>query len=323
MDVSVIIRAKNEALWLGTVLRSVRAQSGGHQVEIILVDSGSTDQTVNIGMCYGCRVIHIRPDEFTWGRALNLGAAAATGEVLVLLSAHAVPVGTAWLEQLLAPLQAPPVAAVMGRQIPIPGLDPFEEIELELWFPPLEAPKQVSSISSASAAIRRNVWQEIRFDETLSLDEDGEWARAAMACGHQIMYAPHSVVWHSHPACVDTVYRRWFWRSYVIHSRAGEKPSSARHLARFVKRDVRYFLTHRCFSYLGWIPVYEFVRQGGFWAGRRAALSRARAGSDEPWGYCALTIPQAMLRLEPAFARIRRITPKDAVRMLERQIEEG
>ncbi len=323
MDVSVIIRAKNEALWLGTVLRCVRAQSGGHQIEIILVDSGSTDKTVDIGRRYGCHIVSIHPDEFTWGRALNLGAATATGEVLVLLSAHAVPVGTNWLEQLLVPLRAPGVAAVTGRQVPIPGMDPFEEVELELWFPPLEAPRQMSSISSASAAIRRSVWREIAFDETLPSDEDGAWARAAIARGHQIVYTPNSLVWHSHPARVDTVYRRWYWRSYTMCLEAEERPSPARHLARFVKRDVCYFVVHRYFSCLWWIPAYEAVRQGAFWAGRRAALKDGRADLDGRWGYHTLSIPKAMLWLKPAFDRIRRITPEDAVRMLERRSENG
>ena len=109
MRCSVVIRAYNEQEHLGRLLEGIRQQTL-RDAEVILVDSGSTDATAAIAVRYGAKVIHVKPEEFTFGRSLNLGIAAARHELVVIASAHVYPVYPDWLEKLLEPLADPGVA---------------------------------------------------------------------------------------------------------------------------------------------------------------------------------------------------------------------
>ena len=106
MNCSLVIRAYNEAVHIGRLLEGVKQQTV-RDVEIILVDSGSTDETVAIAESFGVRVVRIRPEEFTFGRSLNLGVRAASCELVVIASAHVYPVYPDWLERLLEPFADP------------------------------------------------------------------------------------------------------------------------------------------------------------------------------------------------------------------------
>ncbi len=103
---SVVIRAYNEAAHIGRLLEGLFRQTL-HDVEIILVDSGSTDSTVDLAAAAGADVLHIPPAEFTFGRSLNLGLAAAASDLVVIASAHVHPVYPDWLEHLLEAIFRP------------------------------------------------------------------------------------------------------------------------------------------------------------------------------------------------------------------------
>ncbi len=107
--VSIIIRTYNEARHLGAALQAVavQAMAGRPPVEVIVVDSGSTDGTREIALAAGARVIGIDKSEFTFGRSLNRGCEAARGEFLVFISGHCIPVESNWLEQMIAPFADP------------------------------------------------------------------------------------------------------------------------------------------------------------------------------------------------------------------------
>ena len=112
---SVVIRAYNEAAHIGRLLEGLSRQTVRDQ-EIILVDSGSTDTTVEQAAKAAAKVVHILPKEFTFGRSLNIGLAAATRELVVIASAHVYPVYPDWLERLLEPFSDPQVALTYGKQ---------------------------------------------------------------------------------------------------------------------------------------------------------------------------------------------------------------
>ena len=106
---SIVIRAYNEEKHIGRLLEGIRQQTI-KDVEIILVDSGSTDSTVAIAESFGARIVRIPSDEFTFGRSLNFGVRAATREFVVIASAHVYPVYPDWLESLLSPFEDQQVA---------------------------------------------------------------------------------------------------------------------------------------------------------------------------------------------------------------------
>lgn len=211
MNCSIVIRAYNEARHLPRLLEGIRQQTV-RDVEIILVDSGSTDDSVAIAESFGANVAHIPPQEFTFGRSLNLGMAAATRELVVIASAHVYPVYPDWLERLLEPFADSSIGLTYGKQR---GAETSKFSEHEIfarWFPDVSAPRQSHPFcNNANAAIRRSLWQIQPYDETLTGLEDLAWAKWAQGQGWGIAYIAEAEIIHIHnetPQAVRNRYQR-------------------------------------------------------------------------------------------------------------------
>lgn len=209
---SIVIRAFNEEQHISRLLAGIMQQSE-QDYEIILVDSGSTDATVAIAGQYPVRVVHIDPGEFTFGRSLNRGVAVAKGEFIVIASAHVYPVYPDWLTQLLAPFDKDPQTALTyGKQRGNEHSKFSERQFFRHWFPDESVPRQNHPFcNNANAAIRRTLWEQHPYDETLSGLEDLAWANWAMELGKGIAYAAEAEIIHVHdetPAEVHNRYRR-------------------------------------------------------------------------------------------------------------------
>jgi rhamnosyltransferase len=198
MKCSLVIRANNEEEHLGRLLEGI-----GHQtvldVETILVDSGSTDATESIALCYDVTLIHIKPEEFTFGRSLNLGLAAATRELVVIASAHVYPVYPDWLERLLEPFTDPSVALTYGKQRGSKVSNFSEKQVFAHWYPDQSNHAQTHPFcNNANAAIRHTVWEKNHYDETLTGLEDLAWAKKALDGGYAIAYVAEAEIVHLH-----------------------------------------------------------------------------------------------------------------------------
>jgi len=209
--VSVIVRCFNEALHLGTLLTSIANQTI-RDVEVIIVDSGSTDGTLEIAASHDARIFHIRPDEFTFGRSLNLGCAQALGEFLVLASAHVYPCERDWIERLIAPFSDPLVALSYGRQVGH-ATSKFSECRLfgQQYPATSNLDQRIPFCNNANAAVRRSHWQEHPYDESLTGLEDVAWGRRVLASGQRIAYVAEAAIVHIHdetPARVRHRYER-------------------------------------------------------------------------------------------------------------------
>ncbi len=209
LNCSLVIRAYNEEKHLGRLLEGVRNQSV-KDVEIILVDSGSTDATVSIAESFGARIVHIAPLEFTFGRSLNIGLSAATRELAVIASAHVYPVYPDWLELLLRPFQDNSIALVYGKQRG-PQTAHFSEQQIfHQWYPESSQPRQTYPFcNNANAAIRRSVWLDNLYDETLTGLEDLAWAKRVLEKGYGLSYVAEAEVIHVHQETPRGVFNRY------------------------------------------------------------------------------------------------------------------
>lgn len=207
--VSVVIRSYNEEKHIGKLLKGIRSQTL-ENVEVILVDSGSTDRTVAIAERGGARIVHIAKEEFSFGRALNRGCEAATGNILVFASAHVYPLRRDWLESLVAPFADPQVALSYGRQVGN-ELTQFSEHQVfEAWFPATSVARQPNIFcNNANCAIRRSGWQERRYDEVLTGLEDLAWAKHARQQGGEITYVAEAAIVHVHEETWDRIRNRY------------------------------------------------------------------------------------------------------------------
>jgi rhamnosyltransferase len=277
---SVIIRVRNEQRSLErclSVLAGQRDVRGG--VEVIVVDSGSDDASAAVARRAGARLVPMPASAFTFGGALNLGAAQASHEVIVSLSAHAFPADDGWLARVVAAVDgAPDVACACGDRYGPDGAR-------------LDAPRAQDAVlalrqpewgySNAAGAFRGSLWRRRPFRADLPACEDKEWALHWLDQGYRCVMDPSLVVDHDHTHdSPRAIYRRARREAlgYAGFLPADRGPGSggAGGLAREWWSDTRWYdsavrarLSHR-----------RAARLLGSYAGRRAA--GVGAGSRVP-----------------------------------------
>ena len=206
---SIVIRAYNEEAHIGRLLQGI-AQQTMTDVETILVDSGSTDRTVEIAEEFGVRLVQITPEEFTFGRSLNKGIEAALAELVVIISAHCYPVYPDWLTQLLAPMEDGQIAVSYGKQRGGETNRYSEHQWFKHYFPDVSVHRQGHAYChNANAVIRRSNWQEQNYNENLTGLEDLAWGSWVFEQGHGISYKAEAEVIHLHDEGPSTVYNRY------------------------------------------------------------------------------------------------------------------
>jgi glycosyltransferase involved in cell wall biosynthesis len=175
-------------------------------VEIVVLDSGSTDATLDIARRFPVVIRTMPPADFTYGYALNLGFGACSHGYLVALSGHSIPCHDRWLAHLLRHFEDPAVAAVSGP-------------EVNRWAPAPPAGAIVLTrdtffrdprfgFSNFNAAIRRGAWERVPFHESLRYGEDKEWAWRLVRDGARIVIDPEASVYHEHREPLRDMWRR-------------------------------------------------------------------------------------------------------------------
>jgi rhamnosyltransferase len=208
---SIVIRAKNEARDIGDTLQAIAEQVDAGPFETIVVDSGSTDRTIEIARQYPVHLIQIPPQSFTYGHALNLGIEVARGEFVIALSAHSLPATNRWLASMLAAFRDPNVAAVYGRHLPRANATKLELFGMHLSGVMSDRPRRQERdmmFSNANGAFRRHLTLEHPFDESLAGAEDLAWADWAVRQGWAVYYEPLAAVYHSHGEPFGKLIRR-------------------------------------------------------------------------------------------------------------------
>lgn len=215
-SVSLIIRCFNEEAHIGRLLIGALSQTQTPE-EIVIVDSGSTDETLAIASTFNVKVVPVAPELFSFGHALNVGIAESSAEIAIFASAHVYPVYDTWIEELVAPFEDERVALTYGRQQTPPGGRFSEQCLLAQWFPAQSARRQRHPFcNNANAAIRRATWEKRPYDEQLTGLEDLDWAKHAMESGHAIAYVAEAPVIHVHDESFRQVFNR-YRREAIAH----------------------------------------------------------------------------------------------------------
>jgi len=208
-DISIIIRTKNEGYFIGETLNALFHQRVDQSFEVIVVDSGSTDGTLDILSLYDVKVIKIPSSIFTYGYALNSGIKESRGDMICSLSAHCVPTDSLWLSELTAPIMEGCAHATYGKQVSIEGLNPFEEVSLEKHFPVERIKSGRVPFSNANCAFLRKMWEKVAFDETLPSWEDYLWY-LLLKDSFIFQYCPDASVYHTHSFSLQRISKRTF-----------------------------------------------------------------------------------------------------------------
>lgn len=289
LSVSIIYRSLNEEKWLGRSLAAARDQklAPGRAVELILVDSGSTDATVAIAERAGARVVHIKKSEFTFGRSLNFGCEASTGDILVFISAHCIPAHDRWLENLIAPLLSGAADYVYGRQIGHAATRFSEHQVFDRYYGDRDKiPQKELFANNANSALFRREWEKRRFDEQATGLEDMVFAKALLKDGGKLGYVADAPVAHIHEETLGQTRRRYYREALTmreifpeVHFHFGD---FVRCFAAGVLHDFSEALTQRKFvAEAAGVVAYRFVQYWGAFRGHNEhrILSRAQKES--------------------------------------------
>lgn len=282
MKVSVVIRSYNEEKHIGKLLSGIAEQTVG-DVEIILVDSGSTDATVSIASMFGAKVLTIDRQQFTFGRSLNIGCQAAGGEFIVLASAHVYPVYRDWIEHLLIPFKDPRTSLVYGKQRGDETTKFSENQIFRKWFPDKSNVQQAHPFcNNANVAIRKSSWRQMPYNELLTGLEDLDWAKRAVQIGGRIVYSDKAEVVHVHDETWPNVYNRYRREAIAMKAIYPEERFSLLDFIRlfFVNSfsDCRDSITEKVFwENIPGIFAFRFMQ---FWGTYRGYMQRTGISSQ-------------------------------------------
>ncbi|MFQ5891100.1 MAG: alcohol dehydrogenase catalytic domain-containing protein, partial [Gemmatimonadota bacterium] len=206
-----MIRAFNEERHLPALLAALDEQEY-REFEVIVVDSGSWDRTREIAVKRCDKLLRIEPRDFTFGYSLNVGVRAARGRYIAIVSAHTRPLDRRWLGALIEPFRDGDTAMVYGRQLGA-AVSKFSECQdFRRTFGDkrliLRPPRFLAN--NANSAVRRDLWEQHAFDESLPGLEDIEWAKYWMERGHKVVYEPAAPLCHIHEETWRQVRRRYY-----------------------------------------------------------------------------------------------------------------
>ena len=226
VEVSIIVLTKDGRPHLERLLPMVVAQARKLSAELIAVDSGSVDGTLELLRCFPVRMVQIPPEDFHHARTRNFAARLAQGQILVLLSQDAIPASENWLESMIKNFDDPQVGAVYGRQVPKPDSSLERRQALHAVYGDARVVKDPAHrnglgyrfyhFSDANAAIRRSVWEKTQFPEDLKVFEDLGLAKRVLDSGWKIVYEPKAAVIHSHDHNTVGLLKRYFDIGYTL-----------------------------------------------------------------------------------------------------------
>lgn len=282
--VSIVFRALNEEKFFEQAILGCQSQilDAGLELEIVLVDSGSTDATLDIAQKHDLTVVHIPKSEFSFGRSLNWGCDKASGDYLVLISAHCIPTHDHWLQNLIQPLINGDAAYAYGKQV---GDDHNKFSEKQLFAKYFGDRDRLQTqdffVNNANSALTREAWARHRFDEEVTGLEDMVLGKALVEDGETIAYIADAPVVHIHEETWAQVRRRYYREALVVRQVLPEVNVGMRDAVRYtmagIANDVGAALETRCLSSkIGEIFAFRIMQYYGSYKGHNEVKKLSR-----------------------------------------------
>lgn len=234
--ISLVMRSYNEAWAIDATLRGVFEQDYSGEIELIVIDSGSSDGSHEIIQRYNPKeFIVLEPGTYVPGKVLNQGFRLSSNDWVVFLNSDATPANREWLIELLrAAVDTPRLGAAFSRQIPREDCQGVFAHDYERCFGPnRESVRWDHFFSMVSCVAYKPTWAQIPIREDLQYAEDDEWTRRLKEAGYAIILAERSVAIHSHNYTPAQAYKRARGDAIAV-ARAGNVPN----LRRAWHRDV-------------------------------------------------------------------------------------
>jgi GT2 family glycosyltransferase/glycosyltransferase involved in cell wall biosynthesis len=213
--VTAVVPVKDGERYLAELLSALRREGVD---EVIVIDSGSSDRSLQIARDAGVEPVEIAPQEFGHGCTRNLGAERASGELIWFLTQDATPAPGALAAFRAAFARDERIGVAYGPHLPRPDTSPMIARELTEFFAGFEAPGggvaiqrpgDPAFLSNVNACYRRACWEQVRFRD-LPYSEDQAFGRDALAAGWLKAYVPEAAVLHAHDYGALEFMRRYF-----------------------------------------------------------------------------------------------------------------
>lgn len=275
-QVTVVIRTKNSEDTIAQAMHALHTQSF-RDFETLVVDSGSTDATLEIVSRFPTRLIQIRPEEYYPGPVLNRAIAASETPIVVFQNSDVVPLGPEALERLVRPILSEGADATYARQLPRPEAHTWVREDYARAFPPRGDAPEWLPYSLPFAAMRRACWEKRKFYDLAWGSEDTEWGHQARLDGVDVRYVPEAKVMHSHNYTLRQLYGRRFIEGEADAFIYGGGISASESVLRFASSVVRDAATHaRARDVAGLVaaPARRGVFHWAYLKGRRHGARR-------------------------------------------------
>lgn len=267
MDVSIVIPTKNAGDLLDKVLNAVFTQKTDYTYEVICIDSGSSDNTLDVIGRYPVKLYQIAPSEFGHGKTRNFGASKGTGKYIVFITQDALPATDMWLQNFIDAMESDPeIVGGFGIHYPYPDCNIIDKRDLKVHFEGFGKENTIYQLtdrerydkepgyrhllaffSDNNSCVRRDIFEKYPYDD-VDFAEDQIWARKMIELGYKKVYCPNAPVYHSHNYDLHSYLGRYYDENkglYEIHGHIGVKhwyyvvPGMIRHTL----IDKRYFMT--------------------------------------------------------------------------------
>jgi rhamnosyltransferase len=280
MRISVIIPTLNAGVYIEKLLSILQAQDITYS-EVIIIDSSSRDNTVDIAQGFGAKTVVIPRYTFNHGKTRNIAAVKAKGDILVFMTQDALPLEYTLLRNLTTPLQIPDIASTFGRQVPKSNASPLEVFARQFNYPETGSIKGIDDIkkygiktfffSNVCSAIKKELFLKVgMFPEDVRANEDMLMAAKLILNGYKVAYIPEAKVIHSHNFSLLQQFRRYYNigsslknNSWILKYTLPEDEG-----IKLVKEQISFVLKRH--NYL-WIP-YIFLESVTKYAGYKIGL---------------------------------------------------
>ena len=279
MRISLIIPTLNAGPRIEQLLSRLAAQDK-KPLETIIVDSSSDDNTVEIAKGFGARTIVIPRRSFNHGKARNMAAAEAEGDVLVFMTQDALPYDNSLLGNLTAPLKSGVSEAAYGRHIPGPDASPPEIFARRFNYPESPLTKSMDDLprygiktfffSNVCSAVKRDAFLKVgMFPEDLRTNEDMLLAAKLLLSGHKVAYVPGAAVIHSHACSLFRLFARYYnigsslrRNKWILKYARSEGEG-----LRFIKEEFSFLLQRQQYFWIPYIFLEALMKYAGYRTG--------------------------------------------------------
>lgn len=229
MDVTIVIPTKNGGILLDEVLTQIDKQQTQYKYEVVCVDSGSSDNTIDIIKKHNCILKQINKEEFGHGKTRNLGASLGTGEYIIFITQDAKPYDENWIENFINGMKSDPdIVGGFGKHYPYPDCNLLDKRDLYYHFLGFGEKNTIYYLddkerykneegyrhflafySDNNSCMRRDIWEKYPYED-VDFAEDQIWARKMIELGYKKLYCPSAAVYHSHNYPLNEYKKRYF-----------------------------------------------------------------------------------------------------------------